>query len=508
LTAPAHGKLHLRLFDAHTDWDEIEFSMPDANVDDSPRAIAIADIHDEFVRDMESFAVRWREVDSRRLQQLFQTGDLHSPDFTKVRNIASSLDIDGCSEAVVQLKAMILHHFMYLREYRRTAVPDSIWAPFLSYAMLDEQTTAFLKEVRQVPAPSDRRIVDLDRNGAPIILQLAPVINAMFRSNVHKTHLRAKGQMWTIKFRDEQGDDAIGLTLEVFALAADSIFDENSELVVRRGDHQGFVPFSARHGRDIYYAIGILMAMIVRNGWVQDLAFDEIVWKFLGSTQQLTREDVLGADPSLRAQVNEWQTTQSARWEFEMWNGQKTPLGTSGGRPVPRDRIPSYIDQVIHNRISSLKQFLEPMKEGFWENIGRGGQAKATPEILKRLALGSGEVSARELMGAMKVKQGEGIRDEDMERLGRVLERFTATERRQFLTFVASCPRLPNAKLNPDFVITVGRPALGRGENPDTRLPIAHTCTFKLELPPYSSDEIAYQKIQQAITMCRTMELV
>jgi hypothetical protein len=350
-----------------------------------------------------------------------------------------------------------------------------------------------------------------------MILQLAPIITAMLKSDAHKAHLRAKGQMWTIRFRGEFGQDAKGLTLDVFRMAADSIFDEKSELAVRRArgttpeekaqETQGFVPFSTRHGPEIYYVIGIFLGMVVRTGWVQDLLFDEIVWKFLGSTQQLTREDVLAADPVLRTQVDEWQASQSACWEFEMWNGQITALGTAGGKLVPPDRIPSYIDQVIHNRIASLSKFLEPMKRGFWDNIGRGGQLEATPEILKRLALGSAEVSARELMGVLKVKPGANIREEDMARLGRVLERFEPGERRQFLAFVASCPRMPNAKLNPQFTITVCEFALARGQKPDDPLPHAHTCHFELELPRYSSDEIAYEKIKQAITECATMEM-
>jgi hypothetical protein len=397
---------------------------------------------------------------------------------------------------------------MYLRHFHKAGVPESVWAPFLSYAQLDDKTAAFLNAIQRAPPPSARdwRIIELDRNGPPIMLQLAPVIDDMLHLDVQKKHLQAKGQMWKIKFKDEPGDDALGLTLETFAVAADSIFSEDSELVVRRPDRQCFIPFSTQHGAQVYHAIGTFIGMIIRNGWVQDLPFDDIVWKFIGSTQQLTREDILEADPSLMAQVTHWTEKNSAIWEFEMWNGDRTPLGTSGGQPVPPDKLGAYIDQVIHNRISSLKQFLEPMKAGFWENIGRAGQAQVTPEILKPLALGSGDVSVAELMAVTRIKEGEPVHPGELDRLKCVLERFSDVERRKFLIFVTACPRLPSPKLNPHFAILIVRKVLDPGQNPDNWLPGAHTCSARLDLPRYSSDDIAHEKIQIAITQCRTME--
>jgi hypothetical protein len=40
----------------------------------------------------------------------------------------------------------------------------------------------------------------------------------------------------------------------------------------------------------------------------------------------------------------------------------------------------------------------------------------------------------------------------------------------------------------------------------DTRLPTAATCFAKLNLPPYSTPDIAFQKITYAIETCDTME--
>jgi len=42
--------------------------------------------------------------------------------------------------------------------------------------------------------------------------------------------------------------------------------------------------------------------------------------------------------------------------------------------------------------------------------------------------------------------------------------------------------------------------------DPDSHLPVTHTCFFSMEWPKYSSEEVARQKLLYAITNCVDMD--
>ena len=88
--------------------------------------------------------------------------------------------------------------------------------------------------------------------------------------------------------------------------------------------------------------------------------------------------------------------------------------------------------------------------------------------------------------------------------LWQVLEGFGDEDRQDFLHFVWGRSRLPATE--------AAWAAAGRGcrfkisRNPslgDGSMPVSHTCFFQIELPEYSSVEIAKEKITYAIRNCR-----
>ena len=46
------------------------------------------------------------------------------------------------------------------------------------------------------------------------------------------------------------------------------------------------------------------------------------------------------------------------------------------------------------------------------------------------------------------------------------------------------------------------------GREPDTRLPVAHTCFFQIDLPRYSSKAVLKEKLLYALHNCKDMDLV
>ena len=84
-----------------------------------------------------------------------------------------------------------------------------------------------------------------------------------------------------------------------------------------------------------------------------------------------------------------------------------------------------------------------------------------------------------------------------------ILKEITPKDRSQFLRFVWGRSRLPVNREFKKFKIT----QLNKGGNPDGYMPVAHTCFFQIDLPPYSSKEIMREKFLYAITHCQAIDL-
>jgi len=84
-----------------------------------------------------------------------------------------------------------------------------------------------------------------------------------------------------------------------------------------------------------------------------------------------------------------------------------------------------------------------------------------------------------------------------------ILKEITPKDRSQFLRFVWGRSRLPLGREFKKFKIT----QLNKGGNPDGYMPVAHTCFFQIDLPPYSSKEIMKEKFLYAITHCQAIDL-
>jgi len=86
--------------------------------------------------------------------------------------------------------------------------------------------------------------------------------------------------------------------------------------------------------------------------------------------------------------------------------------------------------------------------------------------------------------------------------LFQVLRSFNTEERQMFIRFVWGRNRLPSSDADWNQQFTV---------NPLTAdekaLPIAHTCFFSIDLPPYSSAEILRAKVLYAIYNCTAIDV-
>jgi hypothetical protein len=242
--------------------------------------------------------------------------------------------------------------------------------------------------------------------------------------------------------------------------------------------------------------------MIVREGLYQDFPFADLVWKFIAG-QQLTPDDVFSADSALREEFGRLRSGDKATWTFVTWDGNTAGMGPRPGSPV--EDIENYIEQYLNERLHTLEPFLCEIRKGFWENIGLDGHPMLTGKVLERLVCGNPQITVDQLISlTIAGTFSGGLNNEYVQRMFAALRRFTVEELRLFLGFVTGLKRIPSRQIKPDFRITV---LPFTRHSSDSPLPLAHTCFFTIDLPLYSSDDIAVRQLRTAVTLCNTMEM-
>jgi len=83
-------------------------------------------------------------------------------------------------------------------------------------------------------------------------------------------------------------------------------------------------------------------------------------------------------------------------------------------------------------------------------------------------------------------------------------KRFTHDEISKLLIFVWGRSKLPKNTEEFTQKFTISKPYTSTFDN---SLPIGKTCSFTLQLPPYSNENIMYQKLLYAITNCTAYDL-
>lgn len=119
---------------------------------------------------------------------------------------------------------------------------------------------------------------------------------------------------------------------------------------------------------------------------------------------------------------------------------------------------------------------------------------------LEAMACGSADVSVEALRSRTRYGEGVAASEPHVRYFWQAMHAFSGRERSAFLRFVWGRSRLPmtQASWGDNWM----RIHTMESSSPDSRLPVAHTCFFSIEVPRYSSARVAYQKLLYAVTHC------
>lgn len=158
----------------------------------------------------------------------------------------------------------------------------------------------------------------------------------------------------------------------------------------------------------------------------------------------------------------------------------------------------TYISMACEFRLNEMKEYLDAMSNGLWENLDMKPPKYLDWQTLEYAACGEKEVP---LSSLKKIISFFEVPDDQQQIFWDVLDHFTSEQRSLLLKFATGRIRLP-AQIKGSSFLTVDY-VFGEID----KMPTASTCFNQLHLPRYTSFDKAYKLISLAIEYTGTFEI-
>ncbi|CAM4974073.1 unnamed protein product [Rotaria socialis] len=276
--------------------------------------------------------------------------------------------------------------------------------------------------------------------------------------------------------------------------------------------------------RKQYRFIGQLMGMAIRRKHYLNLKFPNLLWKQL-VREQITAEDIENIDIQSFTMINEMERSikendsssetnellssilDELRYEVVSSNGQTYELVPNGKNiPITVSNLNDYCTSYREYRLNEFNRQIECIRQGLYSIVPGYFLGLFTASELEEIVCGKGEMDVE----LLKRNTGYGGHYNQetpcIQRLWKILrEIFNEEQKKLFLKFVWGRCTLPSCDddFGSKFQIV---PYTLSAELVDGALPRAHTCTFVLDLPEYSTIDIMYDRLNYAITYCTSID--
>ena len=178
---------------------------------------------------------------------------------------------------------------------------------------------------------------------------------------------------------------------------------------------------------------------------------------------------------------------------------------------VTLSNVESYIAMATEFRLNEMKEYLDAMSNGLWENLDMKPPKYLDWQTLEYAACGEKEIPISALKKLVTFIE---VPDDQQEIFWNVLEHFTVEQRSLLLKFSTGRVKLPNQTSSSSSSNSGG--SNGSQESFLTveftfgevdKMPTASTCFNQLHIPRYTSFEKAYRLMSLAIEYTGTFEI-
>jgi len=320
-------------------------------------------------------------------------------------------------------------------------------------------------------------------------------------------------QPWHVSMVGEHGIDVGGPARELVTELAIDLCCPACGLVIPTPNNRNevgelrdcVIPINNPNHRDVakqYKYAGVHIGICIRTGLVQEFNFPPLVWYYL-IHGTITIEHIFEIDQNYMLLIQSLQEAIKSNMpnsEFvNRFNLKFVVLDSSGvERPLTQrgksetvtiSNCSQYISLANSYRLNEMKENLENMRIGLWENLAIKPDFSLDWQTLEFAACGLKEISLEDLKS---VTVFSGIPDGQQRIFWQVIEAFTPKERSDLLKFSTGRVRLP-PKIDSSNIFL----KLDKLSGTD-RLPTSSTCFHTLHYPTYSSFEKAYRMLKIA----------
>ncbi|BFU25664.1 ubiquitin-transferase domain containing protein [Entamoeba histolytica HM-1:IMSS-B] len=323
-----------------------------------------------------------------------------------------------------------------------------------------------------------------------------------------------------IQFVGEQGDDNGGLLKECYSSFIKEINEGKDQLFISE-DNCTLIPnpeYKESKMKEIYEFIGKVIGKIILDGVTVDVHFNEAFLRLvLGLTNQLENLDYIDSSFAqqmkklLNENVNDWglyfvtnEVVNGKVKEIELKNDGKTT-------EVNETNKGTYVDLLIqHKYVKRISLQCEWFSQGLYSILSPKIVKQFTPAEIEIILCGN-EINFEDLKKNV-VYEGYNENSIQIQWLWELLSEWGKEDHIKLLKFVTGQVRAPvggfaNLKTSNGIALPFTISSI-KYDNPDDKLPTAHTCTNKLELPLYSTKEKLEKKLSIAINECTGYEFV
>eukprot|EP00501_MAST-03F_sp_TOSAG23-6_P002630 GSMAST32.ASY1.ANO1.2772.1 assembled CDS len=410
----------------------------------------------------------------------------------------------------------------------------------LSHCVFREVKTKLLRsaiEASQWVNPSTDRLVQLDNELVRHTLeggeklrdpQFSRGLFAQAFSRLHHVscrRLRAKldsrNRLFSVKFKGEEGLDWGGLYRDTLSRIVLELFSGDSRSINlmmlcpngRNGEgtnNDKFLPdprHTSKISIEMFEFLGKLIGISLRTSAALPFEFAPLVWEQLAnpnsnSSQETGLASVHVVEARQDSHINfvnssmELNEIEKAFHEkfpdlnFTIDNDLDVHTWISELVPGGRDVAVTWVNRLEY--VNRARKHVAAIRRGIVTLVPDRALRLLNWNELEVCVCGNPNIDI-EIIKKHTTYHGYSASDSPCRRFWRVLKSFSQDDKSKFLQFVWGRSRLPRESVWP-------RPfKLTKGNSDTSRLPLAHTCFFQIELPPYSSDEVMRQRLLTAI---------
>lgn len=319
--------------------------------------------------------------------------------------------------------------------------------------------------------------------------------------------------LFHVSFDGERGVDQGGLFRDFFSRICDDAFAAHSDLFMPTPNrlHEAgtgmdmYLPNPAANSAvagKLFEYLGRLIGMSIRQRLYMPYDLPGIMWKLI-CNQKPTLADLAEVDVKVAEQLgqiaecqadHDFETMPAISYSIQGATGTMLELFPGGAdKPVEFGDKEAYVAAAIEARVQELSFGADAIRFGLQSVVPKRALALFTAAELEQAACGDPMIDLELLRRNTEYKNGYSESHEAVQRFWRVLDEFSDDHRSRVIRFAWGRSRLPAEK---DFKQRFKLSTQHSTQN----LPVAHTCYFQIDLPPYETDDKMRAKLFQGVS--------